>query len=281
MRDEDNADLVERGSNSDREAIRTFFQRGFRDSRYSTTKHSIYTKLQSLLNSEVFYNLMCGESTIDLEEAIAKRKIIVCNLAKGRLGEAVSEAFGRFVISTVQSIALRRHKVAKRKRVPTHLFIDEAQNYITKSTLSILRETRKFALFGTLAQPGTGLDMSPAVRDQVLNLTNVKFVGKTPEPKEQRYLGQLLDIEPGGIARLRTGEFYVQSGNNPTFKLYTASHLADTANRMTTPSWRRVVRRQTRAYYRPLSFREPDAEALDGSEMRTDEVKPRQKRRLV
>ena len=285
MIDGHNGDLVELGKQSSRYHIREFFRHDFAQSRFGPTKGAISTKIQSLLNFEAFANFMCGPSTIDLEDAINQRKIILFNLSKGRVGPEVSEALGRFIIATLQGIAMRRERLPKRKRVRTHLFIDECQNFVSKSMLTILGETRKFAMLATLIQPGTGFGMSPTVRDDVLRLTNIKIVGKTTDIQECRHLAALLRVDEEDVVGVRRREFLVQAGDSPTFKLHVASHLADTRNRMTTPTWRSVVRQQVRRYYRDVSQRS-DVEHNDNTTPTQapparEGFAPRRKRRFV
>jgi hypothetical protein len=138
MRPEENVDLVsfacERIDN---------FEADFNQPHYTPTKNAIAAKLSSLLAFDAFKNLLCGPSTFDLEHELNERRIIVFNLAKGRIGDAASEAIGRFIIATLQAIAMRRDLIPLEQRVHTHLFVDECQNYITKSTVTILEEAAR------------------------------------------------------------------------------------------------------------------------------------------
>lgn len=65
-----NADLITQGRKSPNPAHKNFFNVAFNSGSYATTRHSIYTKLQSLLNNTTFSNMVARESTIDLEHAI-------------------------------------------------------------------------------------------------------------------------------------------------------------------------------------------------------------------
>ncbi len=93
MDDANNADLVQLGLKSPKESDRSFFKYGFYKSSLTLTKNSIYFKMQSLLNSHTFSNLVIGKSTIDLEDVINSGKVIIFNLAKGRMGKKVSAVF--------------------------------------------------------------------------------------------------------------------------------------------------------------------------------------------
>lgn len=93
MRKNKNDRFIEMGRASDIASHRKFFKHQFEESLYDYTKGSIYTKIQSLLNSNTFYNLVTGVSTIDLEKELNKGKLVVFNLAKGKLGEECSVTF--------------------------------------------------------------------------------------------------------------------------------------------------------------------------------------------
>lgn len=73
---------VKKGKSCNVKAYRSFFASEFSLPTYKRTKQSIYTKIQSLLNSQIFYHLTIGRSTIDLEREIRKGKVILFNLSK-------------------------------------------------------------------------------------------------------------------------------------------------------------------------------------------------------
>jgi len=61
---------INEGKNSGISTQKDFFRHEFANRIYDGTKGSIYTKLQSLLNSEVFHNMTNGVSTINLEKCV-------------------------------------------------------------------------------------------------------------------------------------------------------------------------------------------------------------------
>lgn len=247
LNDDHNDLLIALGQKSERPAIRRFFEREFADKSFTVTKQSLRTKLQSLFNSGVFYNVVNGKNTVELEEAINQKKTILFNLAKGRIGNESSEALGRFIIALLQGIALRRQDVEKSQRVPVHVFIDECQNYIGTSTQTILEEARKYGVHLTLAQQVAGRGMNPEMRTVVLNNTNIKMVGRTAE--DQR-MAKLLGLELGDVQKLPVGEFYCRAGNLDTFKFIGSGHLLGGAADMS-PEEQTVTRtRQEASHYR-------------------------------
>ncbi len=177
MNDDLNKDLVEEGLKSPNPAHRDFFKYAFYNRTYTPTKQSIFTKIQSLLNSQIFHNLVIGKSTIDLEKLINRKKILIFNLSKGKLGTDTSEAFGRLIIALLNSIALKRAYMPEEKRVRTFLFIDEFQNYISKSIETTLTENRKYKLYMILSQQLLGQGMNTQMKNIILSNTFIKFIG--------------------------------------------------------------------------------------------------------
>jgi hypothetical protein len=50
------------------------------------------------------------------------------------------------VVTQIQVAAMKRAGMAEQDRVPFYLYIDECQNYVSKSIESILAEARKYKL---------------------------------------------------------------------------------------------------------------------------------------
>jgi len=85
-------------------------------------------------------------SSIDLEEMMNQGKIIILNLAQGKIGEDNAALLGAMFISQMQIAAMNRVNVAKEDRRDFFLYVDEFQNFATTSFIKILSEARKFRL---------------------------------------------------------------------------------------------------------------------------------------
>lgn len=70
----------------------------------------------------------------------------MCNLSKGLTGELNSQLVGRMFAMQIKIHALRRAAIAEEDRTPFFLYVDEFQNYVSKSFESILSEARKYRL---------------------------------------------------------------------------------------------------------------------------------------
>lgn len=105
------------------------------------------------------------KNTVDFREAMDTKKIVIVNLAKGKLGEGPAYLFGALIVSLLANAALSRADASERPIF--HLIADEFQNFATDSFALILSEARKYALTLTLAHQHLG-QLPESVRHAVL-----------------------------------------------------------------------------------------------------------------
>lgn len=250
MDDRHNQDLVNLGRQSKRGAISRFFEHDYvNDGTLQVSKTAVSRKLQSLFNTYAFDEVVNSKNSIDFGTAVNSGKVILLNLSKGRLGSEASEAFGRLIVATIQGLALRRANIPEQERVPLNLFIDECQNYISDATIEILEEARKYAVNMTLAQQVVGRGMSTEVQTVVLNNTNIKMAGRTPEDAK---MAKILGKEQSEVQKLATGSFWMKVGNGSTFLLKTRSDFVGDNGAMTNEAWASTMQKQL-TRYRPLA----------------------------
>lgn len=89
-----------------------------------------------------------GQKTrgLRMQEVLDQKKILICNLSKGELGEDVSSILGCILLTSIQNTALFRARQAAIKRTPFYLYIDECHSFMTLSFTDILAEARKYGL---------------------------------------------------------------------------------------------------------------------------------------
>lgn len=136
-------------------------------------------------------------SSFDMSEAMQQKKIILVNLSKGLLGPINSELLGRMIVTQIQVAAMRRAGMAEEDRVPFYLYIDECQNYVSKSIESVLSEARKYKLGMVLAHQyinqlkkdglGGGMDLSKAIFGNVGNMLSYKVWAEDAEFLEKEF----------------------------------------------------------------------------------------------
>jgi hypothetical protein len=91
------------------------------------------------------------ESSFKFRDIMDKRKILLVNLSKGRLGERNANLLGLIMVGKIFMAALSRADDPRGVFPPFYLYIDEFQNITTDSIPSILSEARKYKLSLTIA----------------------------------------------------------------------------------------------------------------------------------
>jgi hypothetical protein len=107
----------------------------------------VQNKIGSLLASPAVRNMLGqATSTIDIAEAMDRGRIIIGNLAKGRLGEVAANLIGSVLISATWNAALRRTAIPEDSRVDFVAYLDEFHSFATDAFASMLAEARKYRL---------------------------------------------------------------------------------------------------------------------------------------
>jgi len=251
MDDSLNKDLVKLGKQSPNPSHRNFFATQFYNATYKRTKSSIFTKIQSLLNSHTFYNLVTGKSSINIEQAMNQGKVIIFNLSKGKMGIESSEAFGRFMIASIQTIAQRRAKMAVIDRKPCFVFIDEFHNYITDSIQIILKEARKYRVPLILANQTIEDIRGKQMLGNILNNTEVKFVGRNGSETLKKMANEI-GVPLNNLQDMRKYYFYVKAGDRSAYQFRTDTFLKDASMQLTTEQLNDLDKFQLKKYYKEV-----------------------------
>ncbi|MBI5018933.1 DUF87 domain-containing protein [Candidatus Gottesmanbacteria bacterium] len=117
----------------------------------------ILNKVGQFLSSKTIRNIVGSpSSTVDLERMMNEGKIVIVNLAQGKLGEDSSALLGAMIITKMQLAAMNRVYTAEENRRDFYLYVDEFQNFATQSFIKILSEARKYRLNLALANQYVG-----------------------------------------------------------------------------------------------------------------------------
>lgn len=92
-----------------------------------------------------------SKSTLNFREVMDNKKILIVNLAKGKIGETSSYLLGMVLVAKILAAAFARVDTAEEERTDFYLYIDEFQNLAFKGIASILSEARKYRLALMLA----------------------------------------------------------------------------------------------------------------------------------
>lgn len=137
------------------------------------------------------------KSSFRIAEAMQQNKIILVNLSKWLLWETNAQLIGRMLVTQIKVAALKRASMDQNERVPFFLYIDEFQNYISKSIESILSEARKYRLWLVVAHQyidqlrgewlGGKLDLSKAIFGNIGSIMSYKVWPEDAEFLEKLY----------------------------------------------------------------------------------------------
>jgi hypothetical protein len=104
-----------------------------------------------ILNEFVRPIIAQSRSTIDFNQIMNERKILIVNLSKGLIGETSAYLMGMLIITKILLGAFARITIPEEERKDFYLYIDEFQNFAFKGVASILAEARKYRLSMVLA----------------------------------------------------------------------------------------------------------------------------------
>lgn len=112
----------------------------------------IQNKVGQFTSNSLIRNII-GQTTsaFDVRQAMDERKILIMNLAKGKIGEDSTALLGAMMITKVQLAAMGRVDTPEAERKDFYLYVDEFQNFATDSFANILSEARKYRLSLILA----------------------------------------------------------------------------------------------------------------------------------
>src|SRR3989344_971199 len=107
----------------------------------------IQNKVGQFLATKMIRNIVGQpKSTLNIEDIINNRKILLVNVSKGLIGEDNSALLGAMLITKIQLTAMERIGTPMEKRHPFFLYVDEVQNFATDAFATILSESRKYGL---------------------------------------------------------------------------------------------------------------------------------------
>lgn len=127
----------------------------------------IQNKVGQFLSSSIIRNIVGQpKSTINIEDIMNEGKILILNLAKGKIGEDISALLGAMIITKIQLAAMARQSIPESERRDFYLYVDEFQNFATGAFATILSEARKYRLNLIVAHQYVA-QMEETVRDAI------------------------------------------------------------------------------------------------------------------
>ena len=96
--------------------------------------------------------------------------------AKDLLNQERCEIFGRFFIAMLTQAAMQRAAIPVEKRVPTYVYIDEAEDYLDEHCELLFNQARKYMLGLTVAHQNLG-QLGEKLKQSIMASTSIKLAG--------------------------------------------------------------------------------------------------------
>lgn len=127
----------------------------------------ITSKFDVFLANEIMRPIIAQEkSSFNFRDILDSKKIMLVNLAKGKLGDINSNLLGLILVGKILMAALSRADSPGKDFPSFYLYIDEFQNVTTDSIATILSEARKYKLSLSVANQFIA-QLTEKIRDAV------------------------------------------------------------------------------------------------------------------
>jgi len=178
---------------------------------------TLKNKISQIVYNPLIRNIIGqSKSKIDFKEVVDGKKILLANLARGKIGEDNSKVLGVFLITKLYLAIISRADIKQEERNDYYLYIDEFQNFATKIFVNILSEARKCKLNLILAN------------QYISQLDEITAQGKVTEVRDAIFgnVGTFISFRLGAedaqfLEREFLPEFSAQDFTNlPKFHIY-------------------------------------------------------------
>lgn len=131
----------------------------------------ITSKLTQFISNDIMRPIISQQkSSFNFKKIMDEKKILLINLAKGKIGDLNSNLLGMIIVGKILMASLARVDMPEEKREDFYLYIDEFQNFLTESISVILSEARKYKLNLIIAHQFIGQlvkDNDTRIRDAI------------------------------------------------------------------------------------------------------------------
>jgi len=211
----------------------------------------IQNKVGQFLSASTVRNIL-GQprSTINFEDIMDNRKILLMDLSKGKIGEDASALMGAMLITKIQLTAMRRTYIPEDERVDFNLFVDEFQNFATESFATILSEARKYHLSLIMANQYIA-QMEEMVRESIFGNVGT-LISFRVGPSDAPYLAKefMPTFEETDLINLDKFQIYVKMAiGGVTSPPFSAKTLAPYVNQ--TNNLQEIIEASREKYTRP------------------------------
>ncbi|WP_167647439.1 type IV secretory system conjugative DNA transfer family protein [Mameliella alba] len=185
---------------------RRFFETEFDSKEFTNTKTQVLRRLYGVLENQTFERMFSHPaSKFDMFSEMNAGKLILINTSKSLLKEQGTEIFGRFFIALIAQAAQERATLPDYDRLPTLVYIDEAQDYFDQNIGVILSQARKYNVGMVMAHQYLG-QLSGGLQEAFEANTSIKLAGGV-SARDARALAGQMSCDADTIQRQPKGTF--------------------------------------------------------------------------
>ncbi len=181
------------------ETVRNFLQKEFERFTFGYRADGIapiQNKVGAFLADPLLNRILTApEQDLHIRRIMDEGKVLLVNLAKGRLGEDSSSLLGGLLVTTIGLAGYSRADVDPARRRDFFVYVDEFQSFTTLALANMLSEMRKYRVAFTVAHQYL-YQLTPDVRHAVLGNTGtiISFrVGAEDAPYLAREFHEVFD----------------------------------------------------------------------------------------
>lgn len=131
----------------------------------------LQNKVGAFLANPFLYPILAHPvSAFDLRKIMDEGKVLLVNLAKGKIGEDTAALLGGLLIARISLAALSRADLAERARRDFYLYLDEFQTFPTTIIANMMSELRKYHC-GVMLSNQFLFQLDPQVKSAILGNT--------------------------------------------------------------------------------------------------------------
>ncbi len=150
------------------------------------------------------------ENNVDFGKLMNEQKIILINLAKGKIGDDKASFLGALFLLKIKEAGMARAKRDKALRPDFYVYIDEFQNVVTEMFENMLSEAKKYGISLTLAHQYVA-QLLPKIQQAVLSHVGslISFrLGGDDALKLKSEFAPIFDTKD--LINLGVAEFYIK-----------------------------------------------------------------------
>ncbi len=149
-------------------------------------------------------------SSFRLREVMDSGKILLVNLAKGKIGEDTAALLGTLLVSQMAVAALGRSGIPEADRRDFYLYADEFPSFTTSAFAGMLAEMRKYRLCLTLAHQHLG-QLEDCVHDAIIGNTGTTIAFRVGMRDAELLAKEFLpELGAADLVHLPNYHFYIR-----------------------------------------------------------------------